>query len=129
MAYMKFNRISYETLVQNAIMTAQFVQELPVLLSDALDVNTNDVIILSITHGDESPTKKRSTAEQGVLVSLAVPETEIEQLGTIISNKSSSLYSSSNGQLPSFIDSSYPITGTTGNSYSISVFTCLTLNL
>jgi hypothetical protein len=97
-------------------MTAQLVQELPVMLSNALDTSADNVIVVSITHSTVSSTKKRSdtSSSSGIMVSIAIPKTEVTELQTLVTNTSSALYSSDNGQLPTFIDSSFPITGTAG---------------
>lgn len=112
-------------MVQDAVLTAQFVQTLPAFLSKNLDVTADDVIVVTITGADGSSTsssgssssnkkrallRKRDSAS-GVVVSIAIPADQVSELQSLISQSSSSLYSDSNGQLASLIDASYPITG------------------
>ncbi|KAL0074422.1 hypothetical protein J3Q64DRAFT_1420479 [Phycomyces blakesleeanus] len=109
---MKFNYLSYPQMVQDALLTAEFVQALPVLISKVLDISEDDVIIVTITSGSQqSGKKKRQTTDStGVIVSMAIPSTEVTELQTLVASSDSSLYAASNGQLASLIDSSYKIT-------------------
>ena len=122
---MKFKYISYSQMVQDAVLTAQFVQTLPAFLSKNLDVTADDIIVVTITSasgstssssGSSSSNKKRALLRKredgsGVVVSIAIPGDQVSELQTLISQSNSSLYSNSNGQLATLIDSSYPITG------------------
>jgi hypothetical protein len=104
MVHMKFHTISYPEMVQDAILTAQFVQSLPVMISKSLSISVDDVIVVTITSGT---TQKRDSG--GVVVNLAIPSDDVADLQTLVSQTNSSLYSPSNGQLASLIDSSYAI--------------------
>lgn len=104
MVHMKFHTISYPEMVQDAILTAQFVQSLPVMISKSLSISVDDVIVVTITSG---ATQKRDSG--GVVVNLAIPSDDVDDLQTLVSQTNSSLYSPSNGQLASLIDSSYAI--------------------
>lgn len=97
-------------------MTAQLVQELPVMLANALDTSADNVIVVSITHSTVASTKKRSdtSSNSGIMVSIAIPKTDVTELQTLVTNTSSALYDSNNGQLPTFIDRSFPVTGKAG---------------
>lgn len=97
-------------------MTAQLVQELPVILANALDTSADNVIVVSITHSTVTSTKKRSdtSSNSGIMVSIAIPKTDVTELQTLVTNTSSALYDSNNGQLPTFIDRSFPVTGKAG---------------
>lgn len=103
------------------MMTAQFVQELPVLFSKSLNISPDDVIVMSITKSDtiSSKGKKRGLSEDagnnGIVVTMAVPETQVRPLQNLITDNKSSLYSTDNGDLPSYIDSSYPIKSQAGS--------------
>ncbi|KAI8094858.1 uncharacterized protein B0P05DRAFT_523711 [Gilbertella persicaria] len=115
--HIRFNSISYSALVDNALMAAQLVQELPTLFSNALSITPDDVIVLSITQSienaqdDDAKRRKRAESDNsGIVVAVAVPQTEISELQSVISNSSSELYSEKNGQLPAFIDRGYNIT-------------------
>lgn len=113
---MKFNYLSYPQMVNDALLTAEFVQSLPVMISGSLNVSADDVIVVSITsaEGKGDSNKRRrdlesseSKSNSGVLVSMAIPSTHVPQLQQMVSSTDSSLYDSSNGQLASLIDSSY----------------------
>lgn len=97
-------------------MTAQLVQELPVMLANALDTSADNVIVVSITHSTVANTKKRSdtSSNSGIMVSIAIPKTDVTELQTLVTNTSSALYDSNNGQLPTFIDRNFPVTGKAG---------------
>lgn len=97
-------------------MTAQLVQELPLLLGNALDTSADNVIVVSIAQSATANPRKRSDTSNnsGIMVSIAIPKTEVIELQTLVTNTSSPLYDSNNGQLPTFIDYSYPITGKAG---------------
>lgn len=104
-------------MVNDALLTAEFVQSLPVMISGSLNVSADDVIVVSITSaegkGDSNNKRRRdlesseSKSNSGVLVSMAIPSTHVPQLQQMVSSTDSSLYDSSNGQLASLIDSSY----------------------
>jgi hypothetical protein len=115
----KFNGISYNALIENAVMTAQLVQELPALFSKSLNISADDVIVVSITRSNQniSKRKKRDVGGTGIVVTMAIPETQVAPLKSLIADTKSSLYSPDNGQLPKFIDSSYPVQSQLGNIY------------
>ena len=125
LARMRFKYIPYSDLVKDAVLTAQFVQSLPVMLSNSLGITADDVIVVSITSADNNSAtssttgasdkrkrsflQKRDANESGIVVSIAIPSDRVDSLQTLINEPASSLYSSSNGQLASLIDSSYPV--------------------
>ncbi|KAI8375422.1 hypothetical protein EDC96DRAFT_497245 [Choanephora cucurbitarum] len=113
--HVRFNDILYSTLVKNAVLTAQLVQEIPSILSNTLEITPDDIIVLTITQSLASSVnvnqKKRSVgASDGVLVTMALPKDQVQELQSDIYNASSALYQTSNGQLPTFIDRTYNIT-------------------
>ncbi|KAI9478286.1 MAG: hypothetical protein EXX96DRAFT_570273 [Benjaminiella poitrasii] len=121
--YMKFKYLSYPDMVQDAVLTAQFVQSLPIMLSKSLSITADDVIVVTISSasGSDSKKKKRSVLEKreeatGVVVSIAIPEHQVAELEYLINETNSSLYSTSNGQLATMIDPAYPIYGNAVNS-------------
>ncbi|KAI9245116.1 hypothetical protein BDA99DRAFT_291385 [Phascolomyces articulosus] len=117
-------------MVNDAILTAQFVQTLPMLISKSLGVTADDVIVVSITTAgnDEKQSKqqrrrrrKRETLDQdkensGVLVSMAIPKDNVEELQTLVETPSSALYDASNGQLAMLIDTNYFVASTTNTN-------------
>jgi hypothetical protein len=121
LVFMKFNHISYPQMVQDAILTAQFVQTLPVLLSKSLGITADDVIVVTITSASAGANassrlaRRRAFAKRddntGLVVSIAIPTTEVDDLQNLISQRNSALYSSDNGQLATLIDSNFPIRG------------------
>lgn len=102
-------------MVNDALLTAEFVQSLPVMISGSLNVSADDVIVVSITSAEGKGSNKRrrdlesseSKSNSGVLVSMAIPSTHVSQLQQMVSTTDSNLYDSSNGQLASLIDNSY----------------------
>lgn len=118
--FIKLNEISYSALLSNAVMTASLVQELPVLISKALDISIDSVIVVSITGASNVNARKRSdSGANGVVVAVAIPDENVDELKIIIKSPNSTLYSPSNGQLPTFIDRNYPVTnGKSGNLFN-----------
>lgn len=92
-------------------MTASLVQELPVLISKSLNIDIDSVIVVSITGATNTNLKKRAASgSNGVVVAVAIPDENVSELENIIKSPNSTLYSPSNGQLPTFIDRNYPVT-------------------
>lgn len=115
---MKFLRLSYTQMVHDAVLTAQFVQTLPVYISKSLNISTDDVIVVTITSAPAGSKRKRSTdSGDGVIVSMAIPSDEVPKLQDMIKDRNSTLYSPNNGQLASLVDPSYFVanTATSGN--------------
>ncbi|KAI8887933.1 hypothetical protein K501DRAFT_174224 [Backusella circina FSU 941] len=113
-------------MVQDAVLTAQFVQALPVMISNSLSITADDVIVVTIASAQStSKRRKRDSTTSGVLVSIAVPGDDVDTLQNMVSQKDSSLYSSNNGQLALLIDSSYFVKSnvaqtSSGSSQSVS---------
>ena len=75
-------------------------------------VSADDVIVVTITSGTPVSRRRRKRDNaSGVVVSVAIPSTNVDQLSQLISETNSSLYSPQNGQLATLIDKSYPIRG------------------
>lgn len=104
-------------MVNDAILTAEFVQALPVYISKALNVSADDVIVVTITSasGKGSSSKRRrdlvasneSASNSGVIVSMAVPCQSVSELRQLVEDPNSQLYDPSNGQLAELVDGSY----------------------
>ncbi|KAI8093073.1 uncharacterized protein BX664DRAFT_313163 [Halteromyces radiatus] len=120
--HLKFNYLSYVRMVEDYMLTAQFVQALPPLFSKALDISVNDVIVVTITSASSSSSsgqgrkrdqvntqQQKDISDTGVLVAIAVPNQSVTPLAQLVQNRSSSLYDSSNGQIATLIDSQYPV--------------------
>jgi hypothetical protein len=113
------------------MLTATLVQDLPVIFGQALNISVDDVMIMSITSSsnadtsdatDNSSLSKRTSAsssDTGVIVSMAVPQTYVSKLQTLIDTPNSPLYTSSDSQLPDMIDQSYPITSKAGKTFTL----------
>ncbi|KAI8339609.1 hypothetical protein BC941DRAFT_420971 [Chlamydoabsidia padenii] len=108
-------------MVSNSILTAQFVQSVPVLFSKVLDCSLDDIIVQSIVASNPSlPNKrKRDSGTSGVILAMALPNTKVSDLQNLVANSSSTLYASDNGQLPLLIDKSYPISSQVSNPAGI----------
>ena len=114
-------------MVNDAILTAQFVQSLPLFISKTLNISADDVIVVSITTAgnDESQSQQRrrkrgvydqSKDNSGVLVSMAIPHDNVEELQTLVGTPDSELYDQSNGQLATLIDTKYFVASTTNSN-------------
>jgi hypothetical protein len=113
--HLKFNYLSYVRMVEDYMLTAQFVQALPPIFSKALNINVDDVIVVTITSANSSGggggQKRDISSTSGVIVAIAVPNQQVSSLSQLVQNRSSLLYSASNGQIVSLIDNQYPVTG------------------
>jgi hypothetical protein len=113
-AYLRFHTLSYSRLVSDSLLTAQFVQELPAMISQALNISTDDVIFLTITsekNDDNIKSLFKRGKKKGLITALAIPTTEMNALSQLIQSKDSSLYLPVNEQIVSMLDRSYPIGG------------------
>ncbi|KAG1406347.1 hypothetical protein G6F58_009849 [Rhizopus delemar] len=95
----KFTQPSYSQMVQDDLLTARFVQSLPLLISHSLNISPDNVIITTISYLLDQ--------DSGLVVSLAIPNDQVTNLQNLISNHTSILYSGNNSQLASLIDPSY----------------------
>lgn len=117
---MKFTQLSYPQMVQDAVLTAEFVQALPVYISNSLNITADDVIVITITSAPSSAKKKRdtNTSGSGIVVSMAIPADKVTELKNLIENTESALYSTSNGQLATLLDSSYFVSAASTSNVS-----------
>ncbi|EIE88614.1 hypothetical protein RO3G_13325 [Rhizopus delemar RA 99-880] len=95
----KFTHPSYSQMVQDDLLTARFVQSLPLLVSHSLNISPDNVIITTISYLLDQ--------DSGLVVSLAIPNDQVSNLQNLISNQTSILYSGNNSQLANLIDPSY----------------------
>lgn len=127
---MKFNYLSYPQMVNDALLTAEFVQSLPLLISKVLNITADDVIVVTITSAtsqsksSSSPQKRdlsdnESASNSGVIVSMAIPGNSVPTLKQLVATPNSQLYDSSNGQLATLIDSSYFQSSNSGKSNKV----------
>lgn len=86
-------------MVQDDLLTARFVQSLPLLVSHSLNISPDNVIITTISYLLDQ--------DSGLVVSLAIPNDQVSNLQNLISNQTSILYSGNNSQLANLIDPSY----------------------
>ncbi|KAG0168015.1 hypothetical protein DFQ28_005914 [Apophysomyces sp. BC1034] len=109
----KFQNLSYTRMVQDALLTADFVHNLPILVSKELNITVNDVIVVKIQPSNEKNSSQQHISysqpysSSGFLVSMALPIASTQAFRQLIISPKSSLYSPENGQLPTLIDSSY----------------------
>lgn len=87
----KFTQPSYSQMVQDDLLTARFVQSLPLLISHSLNISPDNVIITTISYLLDQ--------DSGLVVSLAIPNDQVTNLQNLISGN--------NSQLASLIDPSY----------------------
>jgi hypothetical protein len=95
-------------MVADPVLTAEFVQALPLFVVSAINCSVDDIIVVSITSTGTSLTK-RDDSNSGVIVTLSIPTTQIQDLQTQIRSPDSPLFSPSNGQLATLIDTTYPV--------------------
>jgi hypothetical protein len=109
----KFNSISYVQMVADPVLTAQFVQAIPLLITSAVDLTPDQVIVISIisANGVGSTRRKvRRSSVGGIVTTLSIPQDQVDALQQAIRDPTSNLYSPSNGQLAYLLDTKYPLT-------------------
>ncbi|KAI8332297.1 hypothetical protein BC941DRAFT_437168 [Chlamydoabsidia padenii] len=109
-------------MVNNSVLTAQFVQSVPVLFGKVLSISLDDIIVQSIvtdtTSGGDK--KKRDTGStNGIILAMALPSDQVSTLQNLVADTTSPLYATDNGQLPTLIDNSYPIVSKVSNAAGV----------
>jgi hypothetical protein len=107
-ANLKFDYLSYPQMVADPLLTAEFVQALPLFVVSAINCSVDDIIVVSITSSETSLTK-RDSSTGGVIVALSIPSESVSNLQDQIRSPNSALFSPSNGQLAKLIDTTYPV--------------------
>lgn len=118
---LRFNAISYVQMVNDPVLTAQFVQAIPLLISSAVDLTPDQIIVVSIVSSSGVGTTRRKVrrgAVPGIVTTLAIPSEQVSALQLAIRDPSSALYSTKNGQLAVLLDTTYPLTNNTDSSSS-----------
>lgn len=118
---LRFNAISYVQMVNDPVLTAQFVQALPLLISSAIDLTPDQIIVVSIISSSgvgATRRKARRSAVPGIVTTLAIPSNQVSALQLAIRDPTSALYSTKNGQLAILLDTTYPLTNNTDSSSS-----------
>lgn len=106
-------------MVADPMLTAEFVQALPLFVNSAINVSVDDVIVVSITSSSTTLTKRDGTS--GVVVTLSIPGSKVDVLQQQLRSPDSPLFASSNGQLATLIDTTFPVQQNTAASSSIPV--------
>lgn len=117
--------MSYYQVINNGILAAQLVNFLPAQLSQVLDVDTDQVLVLairdaSVKGSSPSPTpgsksgKKRGVVtsqseQQAILVTVAIPKTHYQALAAAIADTNGPLYTPSADTFGQYLDASYPL--------------------
>jgi hypothetical protein len=118
---LKFNAISYVQMVNDPVLTAQFVQAIPLLISSAVDLTPDQIIVVSIVSSSGTGStrrKSRRAVVSGIVTTMAIPSDQVDALQLAIRDPTSALYSSKNGQLALLLDTTYPLTNSTDSSSS-----------
>ncbi|KAI8381137.1 uncharacterized protein BYT42DRAFT_612946 [Radiomyces spectabilis] len=109
-AYIRFKYLSYEQLLQSPPLTTQFLQSLPVLISNVLNTTVDDIMIIFVTSSTNHIKKRDEAPVDGLVVSMAIPAEKVNLLQDLVANPASALYQPSNGQLAMLIDPSFSVT-------------------
>lgn len=107
-ANLKFDYLSYPQMVADPLLTAEFVQALPMFVVSAINCSVDDIIVVSITSSGNSLAKRDDTTS-GVIVTLSIPSDSVASLQDQLRSPNSALFSPSNGQLAKLIDTTYPV--------------------
>jgi hypothetical protein len=106
-------------MVADPMLTAEFVQALPLFVNSAINVSVDDVIVVSITSSSTTLTKRDGTS--GVVVTLSIPGSKVDVLQQQLRSPDSPLFAPSNGQLATLIDTTFPVQQNAASSSSIPV--------
>lgn len=106
-------------MVADPMLTAEFVQALPLFVNSAINVSVDDVIVVSITSSSTTLTKRDGTS--GVVVTLSIPGSKVDVLQEQLRSPDSPLFAPSNGQLATLIDTTFPVQQNAASSSSIPV--------
>jgi hypothetical protein len=96
-------------MVSDPILTAEFVQALPLFVESAINVSVDNIIVVSITSASNNGLSKRDSSTSGVIVTISIPGDTVNTLQQQLRSPDSALFSSSNGQLATLIDTTYPV--------------------
>ncbi|OZJ04720.1 hypothetical protein BZG36_01785 [Bifiguratus adelaidae] len=110
---MRLHTISYAKLVSDPVLAAQVINWFPTTIAQTVGCDPSNVIVLSISSAASPVTNaiaKRATTDSGIVVNFVLPQADVTMLQSSVTNPSSSLYSSSSGQLGQYVDSSYFVT-------------------
>ncbi|KAI9277343.1 hypothetical protein BC943DRAFT_332765 [Umbelopsis sp. AD052] len=113
---LKFNSLSYVQMVADPLLTAQFVQAIPLLVSSAVDLTPDQIIVVSIISAGgigSTRRKARRSTVGGIVTTLSIPSDQVSDLQLAIRDPTSNLYSTTNGQLATLLDTTYPLTNNT----------------
>lgn len=103
-------------MVADPMLTAEFVQALPLFVNSAINVSVDDVIVVSITSSSTALTKRDGTS--GVVVTLSIPGSKVDVLQEQLRSPDSPLFAPSNGQLATLIDTTFPVQQNAASSSS-----------
>jgi hypothetical protein len=106
-------------MVADPMLTAEFVQALPLFVNSAINVSVDDVIVVSITSSSTTLTKRDGTS--GVVVTLSIPGSKVDVLQQQLRSPDSPLFAPSNGQLATLIDTTFPVQQNAASSSSIPI--------
>lgn len=117
--------MSYYQVINNGVLAAQLVNFLPAQLSQVLDVDTDQVLVLairdaSVKGSSPSPTpggkssKKRGLVtskneQEAILVTVAIPKTHYQALAAAVADTNGPLYTPSADTFGQYLDASFPL--------------------
>lgn len=124
--HLRLQHVSYYQVINNGILAAQLVNFLPAQLSQVLDVDTDQVLVLAIrdasVQGASSPSptpggkpgKKRGlvtskSEQEAILVTIAIPKTHYQALAAAVADTNGPLYTPSADTFGQYLDESYPL--------------------
>ncbi|KAF9329192.1 hypothetical protein BG006_007694 [Podila minutissima] len=122
--HLRLQHVSYYQVINNGVLAAQLVSFIPAQLSQVLDVDPYQVLVLAIrdasikgsgsSTGGKSRRKKRGLVtskdeQEAILVTVAIPKTHYQALATAVADTTSSLYTPSADTFGQYLDASYPL--------------------
>jgi hypothetical protein len=107
-------------MVADPVLTAEFVQAIPLLISSAVELTPDQVIVISIISASGvggMRRKVRRATVGGIVTTLSIPQDQVDALQLALRDPTSNLYSSNNGQLAYLLDATFPLTNNTDSKY------------
>lgn len=115
--------MSYYQVINNGVLAAQLVNFIPAQLSQVLDVDTDQVLVLAIrdasvkggSSASSGKTRRKrelvtsKNEQEAILVTVAIPKTHYQVLAAAVADTKSALYTPSADTFGQYLDESYPL--------------------
>ncbi|KAG0311202.1 hypothetical protein BG000_006743, partial [Podila horticola] len=121
--HLRLQHVSYYQVINNGVLAAQLVNFIPAQLSQVLDVDTDQVLVLAIrdasvkggSSASSGKTRRKrelvtsKNEQEAILVTVAIPKTHYQVLAAAVADTKSALYTPSADTFGQYLDESYPL--------------------